>query len=104
MSANGILTGLVAASVALLAVAFVSVPRPGEVARGEWPAYAGDLGAKKYSAELVKSKDYGSLVAIDLNNGDILWKVANGNGPRDHPALVRFVETKLVALCDTERR
>jgi quinoprotein glucose dehydrogenase len=30
---------------------------------------------------------YGSLVAIDLNKGDILWRVANGNGPRDHPAL-----------------
>jgi len=30
---------------------------------------------------------YGSLVAIDLNKGDILWRAANGNGPRDHPAL-----------------
>ena len=30
---------------------------------------------------------YGSVVAIDLNRGDILWKVPNGNGPRDHPAL-----------------
>ena len=30
---------------------------------------------------------YGRLVAIDLNKGDILWTVANGNGPRDHPAL-----------------
>ena len=30
---------------------------------------------------------YGSLVAIDLNKGDILFKVPNGNGPRDHPAL-----------------
>jgi quinoprotein glucose dehydrogenase len=30
---------------------------------------------------------YGSLVAIDLNKGDILWTVANGNGPREHPAL-----------------
>ena len=30
---------------------------------------------------------YGSLVAIDLNAGEILWRVANGDGPRDHPAL-----------------
>ena len=30
---------------------------------------------------------YGRLVAIDLNKGEILWTVANGNGPRDHPAL-----------------
>ena len=30
---------------------------------------------------------YGRLVAIDLNKGEILWTVANGNGPRDHPAI-----------------
>ena len=30
---------------------------------------------------------YGRLVAIDLNTGDILWTVANGDGPRDHPAI-----------------
>jgi quinoprotein glucose dehydrogenase len=30
---------------------------------------------------------YGRLTAIDLDKGDILWKVANGDGPRDHPAL-----------------
>ena len=30
---------------------------------------------------------YGRLVAIDLNRGDILWTAANGNGPRDHPAI-----------------
>jgi glucose dehydrogenase len=30
---------------------------------------------------------YGSLVAIDLNKGEIVWRVANGDGPRDHPAL-----------------
>ena len=30
---------------------------------------------------------YGSLVAVDLNKGDIKWKVANGDGPRFHPAL-----------------
>ena len=30
---------------------------------------------------------YGRLVAIDLNQGEILWSQANGDGPRDHPAL-----------------
>jgi len=30
---------------------------------------------------------YGRLVAIDLNQGEILWTVANGDGPRDHPAI-----------------
>jgi quinoprotein glucose dehydrogenase len=30
---------------------------------------------------------YGSLVAIDLNRGNLLWKVPIGDGPRDHPAL-----------------
>ena len=30
---------------------------------------------------------YSRLVAIDLNKGDILWTFANGNGPRDHPAI-----------------
>lgn len=30
---------------------------------------------------------YGSITAIDMNRGDILWKVANGDGPRNHPAL-----------------
>ena len=30
---------------------------------------------------------YGRLVAIDLNKGEILWSKANGDGPRDHPAV-----------------
>jgi len=30
---------------------------------------------------------YGRFVAIDLNNGEIRWTVANGDGPRDHPAI-----------------
>jgi quinoprotein glucose dehydrogenase len=33
---------------------------------------------------------YGSIVAIDLKKGDILWRVPNGNGPRDHPALKKL--------------
>ena len=30
---------------------------------------------------------YGRIVAIDLNKGELLWTVANGDGPRDHPAI-----------------
>ncbi|HET9161547.1 MAG TPA: PQQ-binding-like beta-propeller repeat protein, partial [Caulobacteraceae bacterium] len=30
---------------------------------------------------------YGRLVAIDLNKGEIKWTAANGDGPRDHPAI-----------------
>lgn len=30
---------------------------------------------------------YGRITAIDLNSGDVLWSVPNGDGPRDHPAL-----------------
>ena len=33
---------------------------------------------------------YGRLVAIDLNRGDILWSVPNGDGPRDHPAIAHL--------------
>jgi quinoprotein glucose dehydrogenase len=30
---------------------------------------------------------YGRITAIDLNRGEHVWMVPNGNGPRDHPAL-----------------
>jgi quinoprotein glucose dehydrogenase len=30
---------------------------------------------------------YGRFTAIDMNKGSILWSVANGNGPRDNPAI-----------------
>ncbi|HWK48246.1 MAG TPA: PQQ-binding-like beta-propeller repeat protein, partial [Steroidobacter sp.] len=30
---------------------------------------------------------YGSIVALDMNKGEILWRVANGDGPRNHPLL-----------------
>jgi quinoprotein glucose dehydrogenase len=30
---------------------------------------------------------WGRITAIDLNRGEILWVTANGDGPRDHPAL-----------------
>jgi quinoprotein glucose dehydrogenase len=30
---------------------------------------------------------YGRVTAIDMNRGDIVWQVANGDGPRNHPAI-----------------
>ena len=30
---------------------------------------------------------YGRITAIDLNQGEHLWMVPNGDGPRDHPAI-----------------
>jgi quinoprotein glucose dehydrogenase len=33
---------------------------------------------------------YGRLAAIDLNKGEIKWMVANGDGPRDHPAIAHL--------------
>ncbi len=30
---------------------------------------------------------YGRVTAIDLNKGEILWQVAHGEGPKDHPLL-----------------
>jgi quinoprotein glucose dehydrogenase len=30
---------------------------------------------------------YGRITAIDMNRGEIVWQVANGEGPRDHPAI-----------------
>src|SRR6185503_5439726 len=30
---------------------------------------------------------YGRITAIDLNRGEHRWMVANGDGPRDHPAI-----------------
>jgi len=30
---------------------------------------------------------YGRITAIDMNTGDHVWMVPNGDGPRDHPAI-----------------
>lgn len=47
---------------------------------------SGDRAAGPQGLPLFKPP-YGRLVAIDLNKGEIKWTVANGDGPRDHPAL-----------------
>jgi len=33
---------------------------------------------------------YGRITAIDLNTGDTLWQVPNGDGPRNHPAIAHL--------------
>jgi quinoprotein glucose dehydrogenase len=33
---------------------------------------------------------YGRVTAIDMNKGEILWQVANGDGPRDNPAIAHL--------------
>jgi quinoprotein glucose dehydrogenase len=33
---------------------------------------------------------YGRISAIDMNAGEILWQVANGDGPRDNPAIAHL--------------
>ena len=35
---------------------------------------------------------YGRITAIDMNTGDHVWMVPNGDGPRDHPA-IRHLDT-----------
>jgi quinoprotein glucose dehydrogenase len=47
--------------------------------RYQWPA--GPQGLPLFKPP------YGRLVAIDLDKGEVKWTVANGDGPRDHPAL-----------------
>jgi glucose dehydrogenase len=33
---------------------------------------------------------YGRITAIDMNRGEIVWQVANGDGPRHHPELAHL--------------
>ena len=62
-----------------------AAPRTGSGGTGE----GGGLGLTVQGLPLVKPP-YGSITAIDLNKGDILWHIANGDTPdniRDNPAL-----------------
>ncbi len=38
---------------------------------------------------------YGRITAIDMNSGEHVWMVANGDGPRDHPAIAHLNLGKL---------
>ncbi len=49
--------------------------------RRAWEPAAGPQGLPLFKPP------YGRLVAIDLNSGAIKWTAANGDGPRDHPAI-----------------
>jgi quinoprotein glucose dehydrogenase len=63
-----------------------AAPRP---AGGGGTGEAGGLGLTVQGLPLVKPP-YGSISAIDLNKGEILWHIANGDTPdniRDNPAL-----------------
>jgi quinoprotein glucose dehydrogenase len=63
-----------------------AAPRP---AAGGGTGEAGGLGLTIQGLPLVKPP-YGSISAIDLNKGEILWQIANGDTPdniRDNPAL-----------------
>ena len=33
---------------------------------------------------------YGRMTAVDLNTGDLVWTVPNGDGPRNHPAIAHL--------------
>ncbi len=62
-----------------------AAPRTGSGGTGE----AGGLGLTIQGVPIVKPP-YGSINAIDLNKGEILWHIANGDTPdtvRDSPAL-----------------
>jgi len=41
---------------------------------------------------------YGSITAIDMNAGEILWRVANGDGPNKHPLLAALDLPKMGSL------
>jgi len=69
---------------------------PGDPSKTEFPWVSGNAapagaggGLRVQGLPLVKPP-WGSIVAIDMNKGDILWKIANAETPdnvRNHPAL-----------------
>ncbi len=66
-------------------MAGTAAPKAGSGGTGE----AGGPGLTVQGLPLVKPP-YGSITAIDLNKGEILWQIANGDSPdniRDNPAL-----------------
>jgi quinoprotein glucose dehydrogenase len=69
---------------------------PGDPKRTEFAwmsgmlAPAGEAGALRVQGLPLVKPPYGSIVAIDMNRGEILWKIANAETPdnvRNHPAL-----------------
>jgi glucose dehydrogenase len=50
------------------------------------PAFVQGLGPQVNGLPLVKPP-YGRITAFNLNSGDLVWMVANGDGPRNHALL-----------------
>lgn len=58
------------------------------------------LPSRKSGLPLTKPP-YGRVTAIDLNQGEILWQVPHGDGPRDHPLLKHLNLPRLGASSNT---
>jgi glucose dehydrogenase/mono/diheme cytochrome c family protein len=58
----------------------------GDAAGGDDDAEESRYGIGPHGLPLLKPP-YGRITALDLNSGDKLWTVANGDGPRNHPLL-----------------
>jgi glucose dehydrogenase/mono/diheme cytochrome c family protein len=68
-------------------------PRPGQRATLDYSVDAG-RGANSRHTDIkgprglpLTKPPYGRITAIDMNKGEHMWMVPNGDGPRDHPAL-----------------
>ncbi|MEE2898879.1 MAG: pyrroloquinoline quinone-dependent dehydrogenase [Gemmatimonadota bacterium] len=71
-----------------ITAAFVADIVPGDTARTNLRYRKGDRMwiAGPRGLPLFKPP-YGRITAIDMNAGEIVWQVPNGDGPRDHPAI-----------------
>src|SRR5205823_1016771 len=68
---------------------YVSLPGPDEGAPAAGGRGGGGGGLNVRGLPLIKPP-YGTITAIDLNKGEILWQVPHGDTPddvRNHPAL-----------------
>ena len=59
---------------------------PGPSQQTNAPDFVPGLGPQVHGLPIVKPP-YGRITAFNLNSGDQVWMVANGDGPRDHPLL-----------------
>ena len=59
---------------------------PGPSQQTNAPDFVAGLGPQVHGLPIVKPP-YGRITAFNLNSGDQVWMVANGDGPRDHPLL-----------------
>jgi quinoprotein glucose dehydrogenase len=59
---------------------------PGPSQQTNAPDFVQGLGPQVHGLPIVKPP-YGRITAFNLNSGDQVWMVANGDGPRNHPLL-----------------